>query len=97
MIKQNIQKDLFEEMNDKEFIKKADEVICDIIEKASLYVREETNGERTYDLNLYSGFTRDVQDKMKIYFAGAYYTKLFQLVKEYEGKEDAELKLGGEE
>lgn len=96
MIKQNIVKDLFEEIDDKMFIENADEVICKIFENASLYVREERNGEKIYDLNLYGAINGDVSDMIKVYFRGLYFYTLSKMVKEYEGKENEELKLGGE-
>ena len=96
MIKQNIVKDLFEEIDDKMFIETADEVICKIFENASLYVREERNGEKTYDLNLYGAINGDISDMIKVYFRGLYFYTLQKKVKEYEGKENEELKLGGE-
>ena len=96
MIKQNIVKDLFEEMEDKKFIENADEVICKIFENASLYVREERNGEKTYDLNLYGAINGDISDMMKVYFKGLYFETLLRKHKEYVRKENEELKLGGE-
>ncbi len=97
MIKQNIVKDMQTEFEDKKFIEQADEILCDIFANASLYVREERNGEKTYDLNLYGAINSETSDKLKVCFKGMYFETLFRKVKEYEGKENEELKLGGEQ
>lgn len=103
MIQQEIRKDLFEEMEDKKFIEQADEIICDIFANASLYVTEEKNNTKTYELNFYGSMNRDLEAKLKAYFRGLYFSTLFAKVKEYEKKnelkrkeENEELKLGGE-
>lgn len=91
MIKQNIVKDLFEEMEDKKFIENADEIICDLFKLAKLY-----KGNEGYELALPYGL-RSIEDKLRIYFKGMYNARLEELLKEELGKEEnEELKLGGE-
>lgn len=91
MIKQNIVKDLFEEMEDKKFIEQADEIICDLFKLAKLY-----KGNEGYELALPYGL-RSIEDKLRIYFKGMYNARLEELLKEELGKEEnEELKLGGE-
>lgn len=91
MIKQNIVKDLFEEMEDKKFIEQADEIICNLFKLAKLY--KENEG---YELALPYGL-RSIEDKLRIYFKGMYNARLEELLKEELGKEEnEELKLGGE-
>lgn len=103
MTRQEITKDLFEEMEDKKFIEQADEIICDLFKNASLYVREEKNDLRTYELNFYGSINQDLEAKLRVYFRGLYFSTLFTKVKEYEKEnglkrkeENEELKLGGE-
>ena len=92
MIKQNIVKDLFEEMEDKKFIEKADEIICDLFAMTKLY--KTPNG--IYELSLPYGL-RDIEDKLRIYFKGMYEARLEELIREELGEEkNEELKLGGE-
>lgn len=92
MIKQNIVKDLFEEMEDKKFIEQADEIICDLFEMAKLYKAP----DGIYELALPYGL-RSIEDKLRIYFKGMYNARLEELLKEELGKEEnEELKLGGE-
>lgn len=91
MIKQNIVKDLFEEMEDKKFIEHADEIICDLFKLAKLY-----KGNEGYELALPYGL-RSIEDKLRIYFKGMYNARLEELLEEELGKEEnEELKLGGE-
>lgn len=95
MIQQEIKKDLFEEMEDKKFIEQADEVICDIFKASRLWIRDERNGEKTYELLF--GLDNEIERKLKFYFKGLYFATLFRKIKEHEGKEEeTELKLGGE-
>lgn len=103
MIKQNIVKDMQTEFEDKNFIEQADEIICDLFKNASLYVREEKNDTKTYELNFYGAMNHDLEAKLKVYFRGLYFSTLFAKVKEYEKEnglirkeENEELKLGGE-
>lgn len=93
MIKQNIVKDLFEEMEDKKFIEQADEIICDLFKMAKLY----KTPQGIYELSLPYGL-RDIEDKLRIYFKGMYEARLEELIREELGKEEnEELKLGGEQ
>lgn len=97
MIKQEIRKDLFEEMEDKKFIEQADDVICSIFKESKLWIRNEINGEKTYDL-IFS-MDRDTESKLKTYFSGMYFQTLFEKIKEHdseEKEEEPELKLKGE-
>lgn len=91
MIKQNIVKDLFEEMEDKKFIEQADEIICDLFAMAKLY----RTTEGIYELSLPYGL-RAIEEKLRIYFKGMYKARLEELIREELGKENEELKLGGE-
>lgn len=91
MIKQNIVKDLFEEMEDKKFIEQADEVICDLFKLAKLY-----KGNEGYELALPFGL-RIIEDKLRTYFKGMYNARVVELIREeMEEEENEELKLGGE-
>lgn len=90
MIKQNIVKDLFEEMEDKKFIEKADEIICDLFELARLYKTNEG-----YELSLPYGL-RAIEEKLRIYFKGMYNARIEELIREEMEEENEELKLGGE-
>ena len=91
MIKQNIVKDLFEEMEDKKFIENADEIICDLFKLARLYKSNEG-----YELSLPYGL-RAIEEKLRIYFKGMYNARIEELIREeLEEEENEELKLGGE-
>ena len=90
MIKQNIVKDLFEEMEDKKFIENADEIICDLFKLAKLYKTNEG-----YELSLPYGL-RAIEEKLRIYFKGMYNARIEELIREEMEEENEELKLGGE-
>lgn len=91
MTRQEITKDLFEEMEDKKFIEQADEIICDLFKLAKLY-KPNDGYELTFPYGL-----RDIEDKLRIYFKGMYNARLEELIREELGKEEnEELKLGGE-
>lgn len=90
MIKQNIVKDLFEEMEDKKFIEQADEIICDLFKLARLYKSNEG-----YELSLPYGL-RAIEEKLRIYFKGMYNARIEELIREEMEEENEELKLGGE-
>ena len=90
MIKQNIVKDLFEEIDDKKFIEQADEIICDLFKLARIYKTNEG-----YEHSLPFGL-RDIEEKLRIYFKGMYNARVEELIREEMEEENEELKLGGE-
>lgn len=95
MLRQQIQKDLYREIEDKKFIEDADTLICELFETSSLWLKSEVDGVKKYELIF--TISRDADAMLRIMFRGLYNYTLEKKIKEHEGKEEeTELKLGGE-
>lgn len=96
MLRQQIQKDLTREIEDKRFIEDADKIICELFESSRLWERSSSDGKKKYQLMF--SVSSDAEAMLRVLFRGMYNVTLEQKIREHEGKEEdaEELKLGGE-